>query len=202
MLAATFKKFYQRKIDFMKRRILIEEERLIKGLKAQNPNSFSILYNNYAKALRDCIAFIIKNDSETQNLVQDSFIKIWQNIEQYDESRGRLFTWIVNIGRNVAKDFLRSRRYIQQGYNLSLELISTEDGFELYPSNSLNYIGFEQIINKLEPNQKQVIDLIYFTGWTHEQAAAQLKLPLGTVKSRSRLALQQLKIFILEEQLY
>lgn len=202
MLAATFKKFYQRKIDFMKRRIPIEEERLIKGLKAQNPKSFSILYNNYAKALRDSIAFIIKNDSETQNLVQDSFIKIWQNIEQYDESRGRLFTWIVNIGRNIAIDFLRSRRYIQQGYNLSLELISTEDGFELYPSNSLNYIGFEQIINKLEPNQKQVIDLIYFTGWTHEQAAVQLKLPLGTVKSRSRLALQQLKIFILEEHLY
>ena len=186
----------------MKRRIPIEEERLIKGLKAQNPKSFSILYNNYAKALRDSIAFIIKNDSETQNLVQDSFIKIWQNIEQYDESRGRLFTWIVNIGRNIAIDFLRSRRYIQQGYNLSLELISTEDGFELYPSNSLNYIGFEQIINKLEPNQKQVIDLIYFTGWTHEQAAVQLKLPLGTVKSRSRLALQQLKIFILEEHLY
>jgi len=186
----------------MKRRVAIEEERLIRGLKARNQQSFSILYNNYAKVLRDCIAFLIKDDSDTQNLVQDSFIKIWQNIEQYDETRGRLFTWIVNIGRHLAIDFLRSKRYIQQGYNLSLELISTEEGFELAPSSSLNYIGFEHLLDRLEPNQKQLIDLVYFTGWTHEQVAKQLKLPLGTVKSRSRLALQQLKIHLLNEHLY
>jgi RNA polymerase sigma-70 factor (ECF subfamily) len=168
------------------------EEELVNGLKARSQQAFASLYDNYSAAMLGIINTIVNNVDESENLLQDSFIKIWKNIHRYDAAKGRLFTWLLTICRNTAFNFLRSRENFTK-----IEIQNDSNG--VYTERltcepvHLNYIGVGKEVEKLDEKHRVVINLIYFWGYTQQEVAEKLSLPLGTVKTRTRAALQILK---------
>lgn len=162
-------------------------------LSDRNQEGMEILYDNYASALFGIIHRIIQNDEIAEDVLQESFLKIWNNFEMYDPAKGRLFTWMLNIARNMAIDMVRSKEFIQKQKNRGLsDSVSSADFQDLSAYNP-ETIGLREMVRKLEPEYKQIIDLLFFGGYTQSEAAEKLNLPLGTVKTRSRAAIQKLR---------
>jgi RNA polymerase sigma-70 factor, ECF subfamily len=176
----------------LKPELTFSETELIEGLQAQSPQAFANLYDNYSAAMLGIILTIVKNMEDAENLLQDSFVKVWKNMHRYDMTKGRLFTWLVTICRNTALNFLRSRENISK-----IEIQDTENGVYAHKLATepvhLNYIGVGKEVEKLDEKHRVVINLIYFWGYTQQEVADHLNLPLGTVKTRTRMALQILK---------
>ncbi len=168
------------------------EEALVQGLKAHSQQAFATLYDNYSGAMLGVINTIVGNIDDAENLLQDSFVKIWKNIHQYDSTKGRLFTWLITICRNTALNFLRSHENIRQ-----TAIQNDENGVSttrlITPPAEIDHICINNLVGKLDDKHKAVINLIYFWGYTQQEVAEKLNLPLGTVKTRTRTALQLLK---------
>jgi RNA polymerase sigma factor (sigma-70 family) len=159
-------------------------------LKQQDKHCFSLLYDKYAGALYNIILKITKNEQVAQDTLQDGFVKIWKNIALYDEQKGSLFTWMLNICRNTAIDAVRNSATKP---NIVKDVTDLYDG-QLSTSNlNVNTIGLHNIIAKLKKEHYEVLHTVYMLGCSHSEAATALNLPLGTVKTRVRNALLELK---------
>lgn len=173
--------------------ITYTEGDLVLKLKQRNESAFSYLYDNYSGALYAVILNIVPDKELASDILQEVFIKIWKQIDTYDNTKGRLFTWMLNISRNSAIDALRSKSYQQSQKNRELDNSSaTNNSFQL----NTDKIGLMAIVDKLKPDYKVLIELSYFQGYTQEEISKILQLPLGTVKTRLRAALIQLKLVI------
>ncbi|MCE3278156.1 MAG: polymerase sigma-70 factor [Bacteroidetes bacterium] len=172
------------------------EEQLIEMLAQGNRQAFSVLYDNYSRALLGVVKKNIPDDEISEDVLQDSFIKIWNNRLMYDESKGRLYTWMLNIVRNTSIDYLRSKQ------NKMDEKIQRNDGNVQEINRSVNVqqnidnIGIKTIVDTLKEDQRILIDMAYFKGYTQEELAKELDMPLGTVKTRMRAALTVLRKLI------
>lgn len=171
----------------------INETLLIDSLKKRDQAAFSYLYDNYAGALYGVIIKIIGKEEEANDLLQEAFVKIWKNIESYDETKGRLYTWMLNITRNTAIDLLRSSKFKQSRSTDNIEDNTNHIKGNLGNTIQIDNFGVKKIVDALEKKYQQIIDLSFFKGYTHEEIAKELSIPLGTVKTRSRSALIQLK---------
>lgn len=173
--------------------ITYTEQELVTLLKDRDSKAFGYLYDHYAGALNSIILQIL-NDSELANdVLQEVFINIWRKIESYDPVKGRLFTWMLNIARNASIDTLRSKNYQNSRKNLAFPEHS--DGLRSTPAAEMNVdnIGLKKTLEKLRDDQRVLIELAYFKGYTHEEIAEIETIPLGTVKTRIRNALLQLR---------
>lgn len=130
-------------------------------------------------------------------MLQDSFIKIWQHISHYDSSRGRLFTWTLNIARNTAIDRIRSRPYKKDFSALRLDQGSKSIDKFFYSDIEIDTIGLSKYVSMLKIEEQQMIDYLYLKGYTQVQAAEQLNIPLGTVKTRAKKAICSLQALLL-----
>lgn len=168
------------------------ENELVILLKANDKTAFEYLYDNYAAGLYGIILRIVKDDDKADDVMQDSFIKIWKNIASYDASKGTLFTWLLNVARHTAID--RSRTDAKFENNIDWNLV-TENNLmpRLIVDSDASAFDLKEIVDKLMPEKRQLIELLYFEGYTHEEASEYLRLPLGTVKSRVRKALLELR---------
>ena len=168
------------------------ENDLVIQLKGRSEKAFSYLYDNYSGALYGIIHSIL-TDAETANdTLQDVFVNIWRKIESYDPSKGRLYTWMLNIARNASIDTLRSKSFQNSQKNQSFP--ENVDGLSVGTSQlNIDNIGLRKMLEKLKGDQRVLIDLAYFKGYTHEEIADIEGIPLGTVKTRIRTALQQLR---------
>ncbi|CCH03220.1 RNA polymerase sigma factor sigK Sigma-K factor [Fibrella aestuarina BUZ 2] len=181
-----------------KRSPLATESVLVEKLLQRDEQAFQWLYKHYSAALYGVLLKIVREEEQAQDLLQEVFIKIWNNTATYDTQKGRLFTWMLNIARNTGIDAVRSGKAMSRPS--SAQTLSTDDAgtfavdreYAVAPENP-DHIGLREVIQKLRPDRKQLIDLVYFGGYTHEEAADELGLPLGTVKTRIRSALQELK---------
>lgn len=162
----------------------------IADLKAKEKVAFENLYDKYSGALFNIILKIVVSNEVAEDVMQDSFLKIWKNIDSYDETKATIFTWMMNVCRNTALDALRkasSRPSIKTDtdnpvvYNLQSNQVNTDS---IGLKNSLKYLSQEQNV---------VIQAVYFNGLTHEEASKELDIPLGTVKTRIRSGLAILK---------
>jgi RNA polymerase sigma-70 factor (ECF subfamily) len=170
-----------------------EESELIKLLKQKDNQAFSYLYNNYGNALYGIVKQIVSDGEIGSDVLQEVFVSIWRKIDSYDSSKGKLFTWMLNIARNAAIDKTRSKHYQQ-----SLKLIPITDHELSHPIIRPGYddYGLKKVIHKLKNEERILIDLSYYQGFTHDQIAKALDIPLGTVKTRLRGALTQLRIML------
>lgn len=169
-----------------------ETHDLVLLLKQKSREGFSELYNRYSPVLYGIICRIIKDATSAEDVLQETFVKVWKNIEHYDESKGTFFTWLLNITRYTAIDYLRSRQHKQQSKtNIIAGNEYIQDG--LYMQTNEEYTGLKSLVAKLEPKYREIIDLVYFRGYTQDDVSKMLKLPLGTVKTRARMGLQILR---------
>lgn len=170
------------------------EEELVQLLKQRTQAGFNYLYDNYSGALFNVIVSILQDKELASDVLQEVFIKIWKQIEQYNAEKGRLFTWMVNISRNASIDTLRSKGYNTQKQNRTL----TENVYEAAGNTTVetDNIGLRKIISNLKGEHKILIELAYFQGYTQDEISKILNIPLGTVKTRLRSALIKLKDFL------
>lgn len=171
---------------------LLAETIFVERLQSGERAAFAELYDRYGRNLFGVIYMIVKSQSDAENLLQDTFVKIWRNINRYDATKGRLYTWLVVIARRRALDFIRSSEYSDAQLIQSAEILVSKEAHSTETAQ-LDHIGLEMLLQRLSPPLKQVIDFQYFMGYTQQEVADELGLPLGTVKSRTRTALLELR---------
>lgn len=169
------------------------ELELINLLKNKSEAGYTYLYDNYSSTLYGIILKVVKSEESAQDVLQDTFIKIWKNISTYDSAKGKLFTWMLNIARNKAIDFNRSK-HVKYQIRMDSHIVSNlkEQGV----NENYDHIGIKKAVEKLKPEYREVLDIIYFGGFTQSEASKELNLPLGTLKTRARGALSQLRILL------
>ena len=166
-----------------------EENELVDSLRLKDSQAFSYLYGHYSGALYGIIRQIVPDQELANDVLQETFVNIWRRIDSYDALKGRLFTWMLNIARNAAIDKTRSR-----GFQQSLKQTPLDGEINLPGIRQcLDDYGLKKLIHNLKDEQRLLIDLSFFQGYTHEQIAQALHIPLGTVKTRIRSALIQLR---------
>lgn len=159
----------------------------------RNDQSFSYLYDNYSAALFGIIKGIIPDEETVRDILQEVFVNIWRKIDLYDSSKGRLFTWMMNVARNAAIDKLRSRSYQDTLKNRAIpDNVDTNMPGAVTMQQS-DDVGLKKILTRLKEEHRVLIDLSYFQGYTHEEIAKAMDMPLGTVKTRIRSALSHLR---------
>ena len=163
-------------------------------LQQRNEKAFSYLYDNYSGALHSIILNIVNEEELANDVLQEVFVKIWKQIDSYDTSKGRLFTWMLNIARNASIDTIRSKGYQNSRQNREL----TEEVYAAAGSSEMksDQIGLRKIVHNLKEEYKVLVELSYFQGYTQDEIAKMLGIPLGTVKTRLRTALIQLREII------
>lgn len=168
------------------------EPGLVVHLRQGDKKAFQHLYTAYYSALLAIILRIVKNQDDAEDLLQDTYVKVWQRFDNYDPQRGTLFTWLLNVARNTALSALSRRK-------VAYSSLDAEPGPILLPITIGSWpvtdtIGVEYFIKQtLNAQQWQVLELTYWGGYTHEETAERLALPLGTVKSRIRQSLIRLR---------
>jgi RNA polymerase sigma-70 factor (ECF subfamily) len=172
------------------------EQKLVALLQQRDEKAFGYLYDNYSGALFGIVNGIVPDKDTANDVLQNVFVNIWRKIELYDATKGRLFTWMLNIARNAAIDELRSK-----GYRDAQKTMSLPDNAEQTNSGAITEaitadVGLKKVLTKLKADFRVLIDMSYFQGFTHEEISKALNIPLGTVKTRIRTALIQLRTMI------
>jgi len=164
-------------------------------LQGHNNQAFTYLYDHYSSALYGIIHQVV-NDRDTANdVLQEVFVNIWKKIGTYDTSKGRLFTWMLNVARNAAIDKVRSKSFQNDLKNQSLpDDVNKMASLSFLPGTDDS--GLRKILARLKEEYRSLVELSYFQGYTHEEIAKGLNIPLGTVKTRIRSALLQLRTMI------
>ncbi len=169
------------------------EEELVRLLKLRSQEAFTRLYEQYAPVLYGVIYKVIGDEHTSQDVLQEVFVKIWHSAQQYDASRGRLYTWMLNIARNAAIDKLRSKGEIMKGkIHMDGDVVYNEVGGTGMEQNT-DTIGLRKMVSELRPEHGTIVQLAYFRGFSMEEIAKTLEIPVGTVKTRMRYAIKQLR---------
>ncbi len=168
-------------------------EILIERFQQKDAQAFKRLHEMYAQNICGVINTIVKDEVLAQELCQDVFVKVWYNARTYNASKGRFFTWLLNIARNTAIDEVRSKSYKNQKKNLSADyfvgMLEEVDGNE----PRIDPKTLKKLVLNLKEKCIQIIELLYFKGFTQKDAAKELQIPLGTVKTRNRACISQIR---------
>ena len=172
------------------------QEELLPLLLRKKERAFTPLYDMYSKSLFSIITNLINDREEAEDVLQEVFVKIWKNIETYNQSKGRLYTWMLNIARNTTIDKLRLKGFNNSQKNLSSDnfVRLLDDSTKL--TNKIDSIGLREFVDKLKPKCIQLIDLLFFKGFTQQETSEELEIPLGTVKTQNRMCMNDLRKFL------
>lgn len=170
---------------------------LVRLLKAKDERGLSYLFDHYAAALNGIIQRIVLSEKLAEEILQQTFLKIWDKIDTYDPDKSTLFTWMSRIARNSAIDAKRLKKYenLQNTDSLDLSIHNKKVAYQ-----ETSKMDVSTLLSKLDEKYKTVLDHIYLQGYSHSEAADKLDLPLGTVKTRLRNGLKELRNFIGSER--
>ena len=154
--------------------------------------AISLLYKNYSGSLFGIISRMIPATEVAEEVLQDVFIKVWDNADKYDPTKGRLFTWLAQITRNTALDKVRSAGYRKGQKTDGIETsVSLNEAFT--ETSQIQDSGLRKVINSLDENYRTLIDYAYFQSYSQSEIAEELNMPLGTGKTRMRAAINELR---------
>ena len=169
------------------------EEELVQLLKQQSREAFNYLYQNYSGVLFGIVSRVVTDEHTAGDVLQEVFVKIWNNVGLYDARKGRLYTWMMNLARNAAIDKLRSKGEIMKGKIQTGEDDVNIRGNVQQTEVPTDTIGLRKIVAGMRPEYSVIVDMAYFKGYTLAEISKTLEIPLGTVKTRMRSAMQQLR---------
>jgi len=166
------------------------EKHIVELLQERNDKAISLLYEHYGDTLYGVAKKVVRDEELAQDVLQESFVKIWKKSDSYDASKAKLFTWLFRITRNTAIDKLRSVNTksdkeiqidVSDVYNLGVESIKPE------------LIDVRENLDKIENKYQIVLEALFFHGMTQQEASDELDIPLGTIKSRLKIGLRELR---------
>ncbi|TXE10621.1 sigma-70 family RNA polymerase sigma factor [Gelidibacter salicanalis] len=173
-------------------------ESLVSKFKLKDVRAFEELYNMYRDSMHGVIYNIVRDHNIAEELMQDVFIKAWNNADSYSAEKGRFFTWILNIARNTAIDKTRSKAFKNSKKNLDAEyfvdILQHGDSLD----EQTDAIGIKKFVSQLAKKCIEVIELLYFKGYTQKEASETLDMPIGTIKTRNRNCIKELRTIVLE----
>ncbi|MCM4152254.1 sigma-70 family RNA polymerase sigma factor [Arenibacter sp. N53] len=172
----------------------MELELIVAQFQKKDTVAFEKLYNMYSENICGVINTIVQNSNVAEEICQDVFMKVWNNSESYNASKGRFFTWILNIARNAAIDEIRSKSYKNSKKNLSADyFVGILESKEDHESGKEDIIGLKNHLLSLKEKCVEIIELLYFKGFTQKEVSKELNIPLGTVKTRNRSCISQIR---------
>lgn len=166
------------------------EKEIVHLLENSDKKAISLLYDNYSDALYGVIKKVISDEETAQDVLQETFIKIWRYAKKYDSSKAKLFTWLYRIAYNTSIDKVRSLKN-KTGKEVQIE---TSNVYKI-TSNGLNedVLDIKKHLSGLDEKYQIVINALFFEGMTQQEASDELDIPLGTIKSRLKIGLRELK---------
>lgn len=165
---------------------------LIQAIQQGDQTSLSGLYDKYSAALNGVILKVVPDQDRAEEILQDTFLKIWRSASSYDPAKGRVFTWMLNIARRTAIDVVRSADYKASSKVQELDKAVYRTGSDELRAQ-VDHIGVDRLLGGMAAEQLEVIRMAYYEGWSQQEIAERTGLPLGTVKSRTRAALLHLR---------
>ena len=181
------------------------DEALVRLIALRRSDALSALYDRYNRLVFSLALHVVGDRETAEEITQDVFYRVWENAATYRADQAKLTTWMTSITRNRAIDILRKRRVRPERDSLDWE----DAGLDGSPTQSenpeeLTDLALQQqrvrlAISALPVDQRQVLSLAYFQGLSHSQIAEKLDQPLGTVKTRIRLAMQRLREVLQDE---
>ncbi|HIC31034.1 MAG TPA: sigma-70 family RNA polymerase sigma factor [Flavobacteriaceae bacterium] len=172
-------------------------EFLVSQFQKKDEKAFEKLYNMYNQSIHGVIYNIVKDHELAEEVMQDVFIKAWEKADTYNSTKGRFFTWILNISRNAAIDKTRSKAFKKSSKNLNsdyfVDIIHSSDNL----GSKTDAIGIKKFVDKLAEKCVKIIELLYFKGYTQKEASEELDMPIGTIKTRNRNCIQELRDSVL-----
>lgn len=175
------------------KKIFLTEESLVLALKKQDIIAMQALNDMYAESLGGIVNKILSDPELSKDALQEVFWKIWTSANSYEPSKGRLFTWMLNIARNYTIDILRSKRYRNNKKNINITDCHSAVDIHYKTIYNPDTILIKQLVYKLKPEFNILLEMVYFKGYTHVETADELNLPVGTVKTRIRMAIIELR---------
>ncbi|NND63845.1 MAG: sigma-70 family RNA polymerase sigma factor [Flavobacteriaceae bacterium] len=170
-----------------------QPDELIIKMQQGSESAFASIYQLYSKAIHGVIIPVVRDQEIAEEILQDVFVKVWNNANSYNINKGRFYTWLLNIARNAAIDKTRSKAFKNSQKNLTTDnfvhILEGPDNL----SGKLDAIGLQRFIDNLKPICIQLIDLLYFKGFTQAETAKELDSPLGTIKTRARNCINELR---------
>lgn len=165
-----------------------QHQNLIEKLKEKDQAAFSKIYDLYAAAIYGVILKICRSEVLAQEVLQDTFLTVWNRSSLYNEEKASFYTWLYRIARNKSLNAIRdtNKKLIQ---NENLGVYKDEEVEE----EETSFIEIKGSLDHLQPHHKKAIELVFFRGYTHREAYKEMDVPLGTFKSYIRQALKQLK---------
>ncbi len=166
------------------------EKEIVILLKKEDKKAISLLYQNYADALYGVIKKVITDEDVAQDVLQETFVKIWRYAKKYDPTKAKLFTWLYRVAYNTAIDKTRTLKNKNEK-----EVQMETSGVYKITTNSLNQdvLDIRKHLSSIEEKYQIVINALFFEGMTQQEASEELNIPLGTIKSRLKIGLRELK---------
>jgi RNA polymerase sigma-70 factor (ECF subfamily) len=177
----------------------LEDETLIDLVAQKQVEALSELYDRYSRLVFSLALYMVGDQTAAEEITQDAFTRLWMQADTYCASQARVKTWLVTIARNRAIDELRRRKVrptpvlLEEAWNISgNNLEDTVDG-------RAQSRQVRAALSELPPEQRQVMVMAYFGGYSQTEISQELEMPLGTVKTRMRLAMQKLRNLVRKE---
>jgi RNA polymerase sigma-70 factor (ECF subfamily) len=176
--------------------LLKEDSELARRLKNRDPQAMAELYDRFGRVMFALIFRVVRNEAVAEDLVQETFLRIWNRVHAFDHEKGSLGPWVLAVARNRAIDYLRSVDGRMAQNALELEKLEQPALFVDLENGILNLDRVRKLrgaFEKLSQNQRLVLELAYWEGFSQTEISDRLKQPLGTVKTWIRTGLQLLR---------
>jgi RNA polymerase sigma-70 factor (ECF subfamily) len=167
------------------------EKEIIKLFDAGDVKAMDLLYDHYADTLYGIVLRMVGNDAQAKDILQDAFVKIWKRSKSYNSSKGRLFTWLLSVVRNQAIDVIRKNNRSGEIYGEANDVTLNKTVAE-NSDIALDH-DIKKVLSELDDHQQELLEHSYILGFTHPEIAEKFEIPLGTVKTRIRNAMNKLR---------
>jgi RNA polymerase sigma-70 factor (ECF subfamily) len=177
---------------------VLEDDILIRLVAVGKTEALSVLYDRYSRLIFGLALNTIGDEHLAEEITQDVYIRVWEKAASYNSDQGKVVTWLASIARYRAIDLFRHRNVRPEGHSISwaesepLDLpdkVDIEQEVELTQRKQKVRLA----INQLPVDQRKALALAYFQGFSHQEISRELNEPLGTIKTRIRLAMQKLR---------
>lgn len=173
------------------------EAHIAELMRSGDRSFLDLLYEEYGGIMYKISMGIVKSRELAEDVLQDSLVKIWKNAERFDKSKAKLLTWVIQIVKNTALDYVKSKATKYAAVTESIDHQPSAGSAYGVSSQDEDFIGLREVIDKkLEKRDKQIVDMLYFEGYTQKEVAEKLSMPLGSVKTRVRLTVDQLRTYL------